>query len=97
MVIDRGDAVAHSASAKKRIRQNLKHRLRNRRRKDAVREVVKTFETAVSSGQKDQAAVALKKVYQRLDKVSVKGTIHKNTAARKKSRLAKRLNKLAVK
>ncbi len=88
--------MAHSSSAKKRIRQNIKHRLHNRWRKSAVKESIHAFEGALAGGQGDQAAEHLKEVYKRLDKTAAKGTIHKKAAARKKSRLAKRLNKIAV-
>jgi small subunit ribosomal protein S20 len=88
--------VAHSSSAKKRIRQNETHRLRNRRRKDAVKDAVRTYEDALSAGAADKAASALKDVYKKLDRTADQGTMHKKTAARRKSRLAKRLNKLAA-
>jgi small subunit ribosomal protein S20 len=86
--------VAHSLSAKKRIRQSLKRRARNRARKDQIKEAVKGFTTALTAGKADEAATALTKVVQRLDRVATKGTIHKNAAARKRSRLTKRLNAL---
>jgi small subunit ribosomal protein S20 len=85
--------VAHSLSSKKRMRQNVKHRGRNRWRKTQVKESVRLFEEAVDSGDKAKAAEQLKQVYKRLDKVAAGGTIHKNAAARKKSRLTRRLNK----
>ena len=84
--------MAHSLSAKKRIRQNEKHRARNRARKDQIKEQVKSFTAALTSGKLDKAEQELRKVVQRLDRVASKGTIHKNNAARKRSRLAKRLN-----
>jgi small subunit ribosomal protein S20 len=84
--------VAHSKSSKKRIRQNEKRRLRNRRRKAQVKESVRGYEEALAAGKADQAADELKKVYRQLDRVAAKGTMHKKTAARKKSRLAKRLS-----
>jgi len=83
--------VAHSSSAKKRIRENAKRRLRNRRRKADVKATVRTYEQAVDAEQADAAAAALKQVYRQLDRTAAKGTIHKRTAARKKSRLARRL------
>jgi small subunit ribosomal protein S20 len=86
--------VAHSLSAKKRIRQSIKRRARNRARKDQIKEAVKGFTTAVTAGKVDDAQAALNKVVQRLDRVATKGTIHKNAAARKRSRLTKRLNAL---
>ena len=87
--------MAHSLSAKKRDRQNLKRRARNRWRKEKVKTAVRGFEEAVTSGDKAKSAEALKTAVKTLDKVAAKGTIHKNTASRKKSRLAKRLAKLA--
>jgi small subunit ribosomal protein S20 len=86
--------VAHSLSAKKRIRQSIKRRARNRARKDQIKAEIKGFNTALTAGKFDDAQTALKKVTQRLDRVATKGTIHKNAAARKRSRLTKRLNAL---
>jgi small subunit ribosomal protein S20 len=88
--------VAHSSSAKKRIKQNEVHRLRNRRRKDAVKDAVRVYEDALSAGAADKAAEALKGVYKNIDRTADQGTMHKKTAARRKSRLAKRLNKIAA-
>ncbi|KPK84188.1 MAG: hypothetical protein AMJ81_06260 [Phycisphaerae bacterium SM23_33] len=87
--------MAHSKSARKRIRQNIIRRLRNRRRKDRVKDSIRAFEAAVAAGQPDQAADRLKEAYKRLDKVAAQGAIHKNAAARKKSRLARRLKAMA--
>jgi len=84
--------VAHSLSAKKRVRQNIKARARNRYRKEQIKETVKTFTAAVTTGALDKATTALNEVARRLDKVAAKGTIHKNQASRKRSRLARRLN-----
>jgi len=84
--------VAHSLSAKKRIRQNAKCRARNRWRKAQVKEAIRAFDESLSGGKVAQAQEQLKAVYKQLDKVAAKGTIHKNTAARKKARLTKRLN-----
>jgi small subunit ribosomal protein S20 len=84
--------VAHSLSAKKRVRQSVKRRARNRARKDTIKEEVKTFLSALTTGDFKKAGEEFKKVTRVLDRVASKGTIHKNTAARKRSRLAKRLN-----
>ena len=84
--------MAHSLSAKKRVRQNIKARARNRYRKEQIKETVKSFTAAVTTGALDKAATALNDVTRRLDKVAAKGTIHKNQASRKRSRLARRLN-----
>jgi len=89
--------VAHSLSAKKRVRQNVKHRGLNRWRKEQAKTAVKSLEQAIHDGKKDDAAAKLTTMYKTLDKVAAKGTIHKNTVARKKSRMAKRLNKMAAK
>ena len=87
--------MAHSKSARKRIRQSSTARLRNRRRKAAVKEAIRQFDTAVAEGNTDEAAEKLKLAYKRLDTIAAKGTIHKNTAARTKARLATRLNRAA--
>ena len=84
--------MAHSLSAKKRIRQNAKRRGRNRWRKDQIKSAIKAFDEALHDGKTDQAAEQLKLVYKKLDTFAAKGTIHKNAAARKKARLTKRLN-----
>ena len=84
--------MANSISAKKRIRQNAKRRARNRWRKAQVKEAVRVFDQSLRTGDIDGAKDQLNIVYKRLDKVAAKGTIHKNTAARRKSRLARRLD-----
>ena len=84
--------MAHSLSAKKRVRQNIKARARNRYRKELIKDSVKGFTAALTSGSLDKAATALNEAARRLDKVAAKGTIHKNQASRKRSRLARRLN-----
>jgi len=86
--------VAHSLSAKKRIRQNEKARARNRARKEVMKDAIKGFTAAITGGDAKKAEDAFRSATRRLDKVAAKGTIHKNTAARKRSRLAKRLNAL---
>ena len=84
--------MAHSLSAKKRVRQNVKHRARNRARKEQIKDQVKIFTAAAAAGDWSKAETELRAVARRLDKVAAKGTIHKNTAARRRSRLARRLN-----
>jgi small subunit ribosomal protein S20 len=86
--------VAHSLSAKKRIRQTLKRRARNRARKDVLKGQVKLYLSALGGGDVAKAEAELRNVTSRLDKVAAKGTIHKNAAARKRSRLTRRLNAL---
>jgi small subunit ribosomal protein S20 len=86
--------VAHSISAKKRVRQNAKLRLQNRDRKREIRLELKKIQTAIVAGDKKTAADELKKTQKVLDRVSTRGGIHKKTAARRKSRLAKKINAL---
>ena len=84
-----------SKSVEKRDRQNAKRRLRNRAAKSKVRTAVKKFEAQVAAGDKASAEVAMAEAAKLLDSVAGKGIIHKNTASRKKSRMAKALAKLA--
>ena len=89
--------MAHSLSAKKRIRQNVKKRAINRARKSMVKTQVKHFEAALTAGDTEKAQEQLLLLTKRLDKVASTSTMHKNTAARMKSRLTRRLNKLKAK
>ena len=86
--------MAHSLSAKKRVRQNEKKRVINRARKTAVKTQLKAVGSAIESGDKKTAVEQYKNVIVTLDKVAAKKTIHKNRASRLKSRLAKKINKL---
>ena len=89
--------MAHSLSAKKRAKQNVKRRTINRSRKGAVKTQTKHFETALKSGDAEAASEQFKIVARKLDKTAATSTMHKRTAARKKSRLAKKLNALKAK
>ena len=84
--------MAHSLSAKKRVRQALKRRARNRARKEVIKDQVKAFNVALAGGDMSKAEQELRKVVSRLDKVASKGTLHRKTASRKRSRLARKLN-----
>ncbi len=86
--------MAHSLSAKKRARQNARRRLINRSRKSQIKTQIKRFEAALGSGDVEAAKAQYRLVVKKLDKVASTSTMHKKTAARKKSRLAKRLNNL---
>jgi small subunit ribosomal protein S20 len=86
--------VAHSISAKKRVRQNARRRARNRARKEVLKDAIKTFTAAWTAGDVNKAETEFRSATRRIDKVAAKGTIHKNTAARKRSRLARKLNAL---
>lgn len=83
--------MAHSASARKRVRQNATHRARNRWRLRTMREAIKTFESKLSGGNKTEAQDALRSVCSIIDKTAQKGVIHKSQAARRKSRLTAKL------
>jgi len=89
--------VAHSLSAKKRVKQNAKRRTINRARKSQVKTQIKHFETTVSKGDVETASKQFQLVVKKLDKTATTSTMHKRTAARKKSRLAKELNALKAK
>ncbi|MED4603914.1 30S ribosomal protein S20 [Paenibacillus validus] len=83
-------------SAIKRVKVSEKRRLRNASHKSALRTAVKAFETAAAGSNVETAKDALIAASKKLDKAVTKGLVHKNTAARKKSRLAKKLNALAA-
>jgi small subunit ribosomal protein S20 len=89
--------VAQSLQAKKRAKQNIKSRTTNRARKSQIKTQIKHFETAVSNDDVDAASEQYKLVARKLDKTASTSTMHKKTAARKKSRLAKKLNALKSK
>ena len=89
--------MAHSLSAQKRVRQNARKRAINRSRKSQVKTQIKHFETAMSAGDVETADQQYKVVARKLDKTAATSTMHKKTAARKKSRLAKKLNSLKAK
>ncbi len=89
--------MAHSLSAKKRVRQNEKANRINRARKSSVKTQIAKLEDALQKGDAGKAAEEFKAVATKLDKTASTSTMHKKTAARKKSRLAKRVNALASK
>jgi small subunit ribosomal protein S20 len=81
----------HTKSAAKNLRKSDKRRSYNRNVKRDVKLQLKSFETAVSA--KGDTQAELKAAYQKLDKAAARGVIHPNTAARKKSQLAKAASK----
>lgn len=85
--------MAHSVSAKKRVRQNEKHRAANRRRKRDFRGMIREFNETLQKGDVAAAEKQLPALYKKLDQVASTPTLHKKTAGRYKSRLAARLNK----
>ncbi|GAB2703792.1 30S ribosomal protein S20 [Paenibacillus thermoaerophilus] len=82
-------------SAIKRVKTTEKRRLLNASQKSALRTAVKSFEAAAASSDVEKAKQALVIASKKLDKAVTKGLIHKNAAARKKSRLAKAFNALS--
>ncbi|MCD8352449.1 MAG: 30S ribosomal protein S20 [Planctomycetaceae bacterium] len=83
-------------SAKKRMRQTIKRTARNRVRKEKLKKAVKAYRGAVATGEQTVVSEELKKVTKAIDKATVKGILHKNTANRRKSRLAKAANRMAA-
>jgi len=79
--------VANSAGSRKRARQAIKRRARTVALRSMVRTYIKKVHAAVASGEYDQAQAALVKAQPYIDKMVNKGILHKNTAARTKSRL----------
>ncbi|MHC4168807.1 MAG: 30S ribosomal protein S20 [Planctomycetota bacterium] len=89
--------MAHSLQAKKRAKQNVANRTINRARKSRVKTQIKHFEAALDAGDVETATEQLRLVSKKLDKTASTSTMHKKTASRKKSRLAKQLNKVKAK
>lgn len=83
--------MANTPQAKKRIRRNATRATINHSRVSRIRTFIKAVESAIESGKKKEAAEALKKVQPEIAKGVSRGVIHKNTAARKFSRLSKRV------
>ncbi len=83
--------MANTPSAKKRIRQNEKRRLRNRAVRSAVRGNVKSAREALTGKTADSATV-VREAIRAIDRAVTKGIMHRNTAARRKSSLARKLN-----
>ncbi len=81
-------------SAIKKARQAEKHRLQNKAVKTAIKTVARKVEVAVSEKKKEEANKALIEASEVINKAASKGVIHKNTASRKISRLAKLANTL---
>ena len=89
--------MANTNSAKKRIRQNEKRRLRNKTIRTRSRTYVKHAKQAIEAGDISQATSDVQVAIQELDRAAAKGVIHKKNAARRKSRLMKQLSKLTSK
>ena len=83
--------MANTPQAKKRIRRNANRADINGARVSRIRTFVKAVETALAAGKKDDAVAALKKAQPEMARGVARGVMHKNTAARKFSRLSKRV------
>ena len=86
--------MAHHDSAKKRIRQTERRTERNRARMSRVRTYIKKVELAISTGDKAAARQALTEAQPEIHRGVTRGVIHRNTAARKLSRLSARVKAL---
>lgn len=89
--------MANLPSAKKRIKQNEKNRERNRARRSAVKTQTRKLVDALTRSDTATAEKQFVVLTKKLDQVAAKGTLHKNTVARRKSRLARRLNAVRAK
>lgn len=87
--------MANHKSAEKRVRQNLKRNEINRSNRSKLRTSIKKLRTAVAAHDKKGSDELLNPTVSLIDKAVNKGIIHKNTAARYKSRLTKHVNELA--
>ena len=87
--------MANIKSAKKRILVNQSKALKNQMAKSQLKTIIKKFEAALESGDKTVAEAAYKVAVKAVDQAVIKGLLHKNNAARKKSALTLKLNKLA--
>ena len=87
--------MANTAQAKKRARQNEARYAVNKMRRTRIRSQLRLVEEAIASGDKDAAVAALKTAQPEIMRGVTKGVMHKNTAARKMSRLSSRVKAIA--
>lgn len=85
--------MAITKSAKKALRQSLRRRARNIKTKTNLKDLLKKVRALIEEKKTKEAEQLLSQVYKTLDKVAKSGVIKKNTASRKKSRIAKLINK----
>jgi small subunit ribosomal protein S20 len=86
--------VPNSESAKKRVRQNAKRQSLNKWRKRRIKDSTRSFTEALQAQDVNKAEDAFRTTCGLLDRIACTSTMHRNTAARRKSRLARRLNAL---
>jgi small subunit ribosomal protein S20 len=84
----------NSVSAKKRLRQSLDRRARNRATRSALRSMIRNVRATIASGDADAAAAEFRTLTKKLDQTAAKGVLHANTAARIKSRISKAIKSL---
>lgn len=82
-------------SAKKRVLVSATKTMQNKAARSALKTDIKKFDTAVQEGNRSEADVAYKVAVKAVDKAVVRGLLHKNNAAHKKSSMTIKLNKLA--
>lgn len=87
--------MAITKSAKKAIRVSRRKKVFNDRRQKAMKDVVKEVRKLIAAKKRAEAEKLLREAYQALDKAAKRGVIKKNTASRKKSRLARALKKIS--
>ncbi|MFT4707621.1 MAG: small subunit ribosomal protein S20 [Paracoccaceae bacterium] len=87
--------MANTPQAKKRARQNERRAAINKARRSRIRTFLRAVEEAIESGDKDAANTALRAAQPELMRGVTKGIYHKNTVARKVSRLSKRVKAIA--
>ena len=86
--------MANIKQQKKRVLTNEKRRMRNKSVRSATRTEIRKFREAVASGDKAAAEAQLRVASRKLDKAVTKGVFHRNSAANKKSNMARALNKM---
>jgi small subunit ribosomal protein S20 len=89
------NTLANTAQARKRVRQSEKARTRNAAQKSNFRTSIKKVLKSLSDKNKDQSNANFKEAMSVMDKLVIKGLIHKNKAARQKSRLNKKIQELS--
>ena len=89
------NTLANTAQARKRVRQSEKARTRNAAQKSNFRTSIKKVLKSLSDKNRDQSNVDFKEAMSVIDKLVIKGLIHKNKAARQKSRLNKKIQVLS--
>lgn len=88
--------MANHKSAEKRVRQTVRRNEVNRRNRSRLRTQIKSLRAAIEDGDQDQAKALLAKTVSVIDKSIQKGVIHRNAAARYKSRLTTTVNEMSA-